>query len=114
MADAWEAGRVVTSRRCATFADGLAVRVAIPYAVAVLAVAADRMLRVSEREIALALGASARAGLRVEGAAGAALAALPQLDDVEGRSSRSSRAATSTTSCTGARSTIRSRSPRSP
>ena len=84
MADAWEAGRVVTSRRCATFADGLAVRVAIPYAVAVLAVAADRMLRVSEREIALALGASARAGLRVEGAAGAALAALPQLDDVEG------------------------------
>jgi threonine dehydratase len=84
MADAWETGRAVAGRRCATFADGLAVRVAIPYAVGALATAADRMARVSEREIALALGAYARAGLRVEGAAGAALAALPQLDDIEG------------------------------
>ncbi len=45
---------------------------------------AGRMLLVSERELARAVGAFARAGLRVEGAAGAALAALAQLDDVEG------------------------------
>ncbi len=42
------------------------------------------MLRVSERQIAAAVGDYAKAGLRVEGAAGAALAALPQLSDVEG------------------------------
>jgi threonine dehydratase len=42
------------------------------------------MLLVSEREMALALGAYADAGLCVEGAAAAALAAVPQLDDVDG------------------------------
>jgi threonine dehydratase len=84
MARSWEAGRVVPSDRCATFADGLAVRVAIPLAVEVLGEVASRMLLVSERAIARALGAFARAGIRVEGAAAAALAALPQLADVEG------------------------------
>ena len=82
MADSWRGGVVVGSERSATFADGLAVRVAIPLAVDVLGEVADRMLLVSEREIAQAVGAYARAGIRVEGAAGAALAALPQLDDV--------------------------------
>jgi threonine dehydratase len=42
------------------------------------------MLLVSEREIARAVAAYARAGIRAEGAAGAALAALSQLEDVEG------------------------------
>jgi threonine dehydratase len=84
MADSWRAGTVVTNERSATFADGLAVRVAIPLAVEVLGEVASRMLLVSEREIAHAVGAYARAGIRVEGAAGAALAALPQLDDVAG------------------------------
>jgi threonine dehydratase len=84
MAESWRAGAVVTSERSATFADGLAVRVAIPLAVEVLGEVASRMLLVTEREIAHALGAYARAGIRVEGAAGAALAALPQLDDVAG------------------------------
>ncbi|HEU4448820.1 MAG TPA: pyridoxal-phosphate dependent enzyme [Gaiellaceae bacterium] len=84
MAESWEAGRVVTSTRCATFADGLAVRVAIPLAVEVLGEVASRMLTVSERAIAEAVAAYADAGIRAEGAAGAALAALPQLDDVEG------------------------------
>jgi threonine dehydratase len=42
------------------------------------------MVRVTEREIARAVGAYAKAGIRAEGAAAAALAALPQLDDVEG------------------------------
>ncbi len=82
MAECWRAGRVVRSDRCETFADGLAVRVAIPHAVDVLARAAGRMLLVTERAIAAAVGAYARAGIRVEGAAAAALAALPQLGDV--------------------------------
>ncbi|MGH3014494.1 MAG: threonine ammonia-lyase [Gaiellaceae bacterium] len=84
MAESWSAGRPVESERSATFADGLAVRVAIPLAVDVLGEVASRMLVVSEREIARAVGAYSRAGIRAEGAAGAALAALPQLEGVEG------------------------------
>ena len=84
MAESWRAGRPVESERSATFADGLAVRVAIPLAVDVLGEVASSMLVVSEREIAHAVGAFADAGMRVEGAAGAALAALPQLEDVDG------------------------------
>jgi threonine dehydratase len=84
MVESWRAGHVVESARCATFADGLGVRVAIPLAVEVLADAADRMVLVSEREIATALGAFADAGIRVEGAAAAAFAAVPQLGAVEG------------------------------
>jgi threonine dehydratase len=84
MTESWQAGAVVTSDRSATFADGLAVRVAIPLAVDVLGEVASRMLLVSEREMATAVGAYAGAGMRVEGAAGAALAALPQLADVDG------------------------------
>ena len=84
MAESWRAGAVVTSERSATFADGLAVRVAIPLAVDVLGEVASRMLLVSEHELAQAVGAFAAAGLRVEGAAGAALAAVSQLDDVDG------------------------------
>jgi threonine dehydratase len=84
MAESWAAGHVVESTRCATFADGLAVRVAIPLAVDVLGEVASRMLLVSERELAAALAAYAEAGIRAEGAAAAALAALPQLDYVDG------------------------------
>jgi threonine dehydratase len=84
MAESWEAGHPVESDRSATFADGLAVRVAIPLAVDVLGEVASRMLLVSEREIARAVGAFADAGIRLEGAAAAGLAALPQLDDVDG------------------------------
>jgi threonine dehydratase len=84
MAESWHAGHAVESERSATFADGLAVRVAIPLAVDVLGEVASRMLVVSEREIARAVRAYADAGLRVEGAAAAALAALPQLDEADG------------------------------
>jgi threonine dehydratase len=84
MAESWEAGGIVESDRSATFADGLAVRVAIPLAVDVLGEVASRMLLVSERDMARAVGAYADAGIRAEGAAGAALAALPQLGDLEG------------------------------
>jgi threonine dehydratase len=84
MVESWEAGGMVESERSATFADGLAVRVAIPLAVDVLGEVASRMLLVSERDMARAVGAYAEAGIRAEGAAGAALAALPQLEDLDG------------------------------
>lgn len=82
MAESWAAGHPVPAERCATFADGLAVRVAIPLAVDVLGEVASRMVVVSEREIASALSAYDEVGIRVEGAGAAALAAFRRLDDV--------------------------------
>jgi threonine dehydratase len=84
MERSWRARRPVLDDRAATFADGLAVRVAIPRAVEVLARVVDRMELVSEREIARGVGRYAAGGLRVEGAAGAALAVLDRLGDVSG------------------------------
>lgn len=84
MALSFEARQPVESNRMATFADGLAVRVAIPEAVDNVNAVVDRMLLVSERSIAEAVGAFDRAGIRVEGAAAAGLAALPDLADVAG------------------------------
>ncbi len=84
MALSFEARRPVSCERMATFADGLAVRVAIPHAVDVLARVVDRMVLVSERAIARALAAFAASGIRVEGAAAAAFAALPQIEQVRG------------------------------
>jgi threonine dehydratase len=84
MAESWEEGRPVESAESSTFADGLAVRVAIPFAVCVLGEVASRMLLASEREIAEAVGAFASAGLRVEGAAAAGLAGLLRLEGVDG------------------------------
>jgi threonine dehydratase len=84
MFESWQAGYPVESDRSRTFADGLAVRVAVPLAMSVLGEVATRMLLVSEREIARSLAALARVGIRVEGAAAAPLAALPELRDVEG------------------------------
>jgi threonine dehydratase len=77
--DVHELGAFVSCDRCATFADGLAIRVAIPRAVSELQRAGDRIVQVSEREIVCAVGAYARAGIRAEGAAGAGLAALGQV-----------------------------------
>jgi threonine dehydratase len=82
MVDSWDAGRPAPGERSATFADGLAVRVAIPLAVEVLGEVATRMVLVSERRIAEAVGEYASAGVRAEGAAAAALAAVPDLDDL--------------------------------
>lgn len=82
MVDSWSAGRPVESERSATFADGLAVRVAIPLAVEILGEVATRMATVSERRIAEAVGEYASAGIRAEGAAAAALAAVPALGDI--------------------------------
>jgi threonine dehydratase len=75
MYESWRAGRAVDSERCATFADGLAVRVAIPLAVAELNRLAQRFELVTENELALAVREYAAAGIRVEGAAAAPLAA---------------------------------------
>jgi threonine dehydratase len=82
MVDSWASGRPVLCDRSETFADGLAVRVAIPLAVEVLGEVATRMLTVSERRIAEAVAEYAEVGIRAEGAAAAALAAVPELDDV--------------------------------
>ena len=82
MVDSWNASRPVPSEQSATFADGLAVRVAIPLAVKVLGEVATRMILVSERRIAEAVGDYATAGVRAEGAAAAALAAVPDLNDL--------------------------------
>jgi len=76
MALSHEVGEPVICDRMRTFADGLAVRVAIPFAVEVLERVVDRIELVSEREIARAIGRYAAAGIRVEGAAAAALAAV--------------------------------------
>jgi threonine dehydratase len=58
--------------------------VAIPHAVEVLHEAADRMVRVTERQLARAVGAYAAEGMRVEGAAAAPRAALPRLETIDG------------------------------
>ena len=76
MALSFDFGEPVHCARMGTFADGLAVRVAIPLAVEAMRGTVDRMDLVSEREIAQAVGLYASAGIRVEGAAAAALAAL--------------------------------------
>jgi len=84
MADSFDAGRPVHGDSSDTFADGMAVRVAIPYAVDVLNEVATHMLRVSERELAEAVGAFAAAGIRVEGSGAAGFAALPHVPDLNG------------------------------
>ncbi|HYY34120.1 MAG TPA: pyridoxal-phosphate dependent enzyme [Gaiellaceae bacterium] len=78
----WEAGKPVACERADTFADGIAVRVVVPVALEVVGEVATRMLQVSEREIARAVGALHEVGVRAEGAAAAPLAAVPQLDDL--------------------------------
>src|SRR6185503_10717201 len=78
------AHRPVECDRVGTFADGLAVRVAIPYAVEVLEGVVDDMLLVSERQLARAVGHYATAGIRVEGSAAAPLAALDQISESSG------------------------------
>lgn len=80
MAASFDAGRVVDVPPGSTIADGLAVRLAIPLAVSRLRDAVDVMLRVSEREIAVALVACHDAGVEVEPSAAAALAGARALD----------------------------------
>jgi threonine dehydratase len=74
MALSIEARRPVECDRAATFADGIAIRVAIPSAVEELA-RGTPMTMVSEREMAYAVRDYHRVGIRAEGAAAAPLAA---------------------------------------
>jgi threonine dehydratase len=74
MWESWRAGRPVDSERSGTFADGLAVRVAIPLAVEELNPLVQRFELVTEDELEAAVYAYAEEGLRVEGAAAAPLA----------------------------------------
>lgn len=80
MALSMEAGQPVDCDRSATFADGMAVRVAIPLAVEEMSRAGMPMTMVSERAIARAVGNFAAAGIRVEGSGAAALAAFRELE----------------------------------
>lgn len=75
MAQSWAAGRPVECASSDTFADGLAVRVAIPRAVEEIDRLGVEMVTVTDAEIARAVGAYAAAGVQAEGAAAAALAA---------------------------------------
>jgi threonine dehydratase len=74
------AGRLVECGPPATFADGLAVRVAVPIAVEELVRLCTPFVQVSERSIARAVGEFAAAGIRVEASAAAGLAALGEVD----------------------------------
>ncbi|HEX6699451.1 MAG TPA: pyridoxal-phosphate dependent enzyme [Gaiellaceae bacterium] len=79
MAASWEAREPVEADAGSTIADGMAVRVAIPFAVERLRTAVDAIVRVSERSIAEALVASHDADVTVEPSAAAAVAATQQL-----------------------------------
>jgi threonine dehydratase len=74
MWESWREGAPTDSDRCATFADGLAVRVAIPLAVAELNGLVQQFELVSEAELEQAVRTYAEAGIRAEGAAAAPLA----------------------------------------
>ena len=77
-------GRPVPCDDSDTFADGMAVRVAVPLAVSELTGLGVPMLQVSERALAQAVGAYARAGIRVEGSGAASLAAHLALGEADG------------------------------
>ena len=77
-------GRPVPCDDSDTFADGMAVRVAVPLAVTELAGLGVPMLKVSERALARAVGAYAQAGIRVEGSGAASLAAHLALGPADG------------------------------
>jgi threonine dehydratase len=80
MALSVHAGHPVECDRSATFADGMAVRVAIPLAVEELRVTNVPMRMVSERGIAKAVRDYAAAGIRVEGSGAASLAAFREME----------------------------------
>src|SRR4051812_33177169 len=75
MALSMEAGQPVECDRSATFADGMAVRVAIPLALEEMRRGGLPMMMVSERELARAVKEYAASGIRVEGSGAASLAA---------------------------------------
>ena len=67
MFESWRSGSPTDSSSSATFADGLAVRIAIPLAVAELNPLVQRFELVTERELARAVGSYAEVGIRARG-----------------------------------------------
>ena len=83
----FRSGEPVDTESCNTFATGMAVRVAIPEAVALVSEVVDEMVLVSEREMKQAMGIYyACTGQMVEGAGAAALSgALKISQAIEGK-----------------------------
>jgi threonine dehydratase len=85
MVRSWQAGRAIDTDSAATYADGIAARVAIPEAVELLADRVDRMVTVSEAALHEAQAIlTEELGITVEGAAAATWAGLGATDRVEG------------------------------
>jgi threonine dehydratase len=77
MTRSWRAGRPIDTESAATYADGIAARVAIPRAVELMAGRVDDMRLVSEAELRAAQAELTVAlGITVEGAAAASWAGL--------------------------------------
>jgi threonine dehydratase len=77
MALSWQAGRPIDTEAAATYADGIAARVAIPGALELMAGRVDDMRLVSEAELHTAQAElTAALGITVEGAAAASWAGL--------------------------------------
>ena len=77
MANSFRAGRAIDTDSAATYADGIATRVAIPAAVELLAGRVDEMRTVSEDDLHAAQAIlTAELGITVEGAAAASWAGL--------------------------------------
>ncbi len=77
MTRSWRAGRPIDTETAATYADGIASRVAIPRAVELMAGRVDAMITVSEEALHAAQAElTAELGITVEGAAAASWAGL--------------------------------------
>ncbi len=78
-----EAGRMIETNSCGTFADGIAVRVPVPEAVAIFGQGAERIVTVDDDEVAEAIRIYFRDTHNLaEGAGAASLAALMQERDL--------------------------------
>ena len=81
----WRAGRPIDTPSAATYADGIASRVAIPAAVALMAGRVDDMVLVSEERLRAAQAIlTDELGITVEGAAAAAWAGLEAIPRPDG------------------------------
>jgi len=82
MALSFDAGKPIDTESCATFAGGVAVRVAIPAAVQLVNEVVDEMLPVSDADMKVAMAEYFRySGELPEGAGAASLAALARYPD---------------------------------
>ena len=81
----WRAGRAIDTPSAATYADGIAARVAIPAAVELMAGRVDDMVLVSEEALHAAQDVlTEELGINVEGAAAASWAGLEAIARPDG------------------------------